>query len=401
MIEAPLTVSTDLGSWPRYNEAVLGFRNYWYPVMFSHSLRRKPKAVTICGEKIALFRGPRNGRDRGQVYALNDRCPHRGIPLSAGRCEFAGTVSCVYHGWTYDLASGNLVGVLTDGPDSPIVGKVNVKTYPVEERAGLIWIYIGEGTPPPVEDDIPEELLLTGAIVEGFCEDRKGNWRFGMENCIDAGHAKYLHRTAIWVFFREMGAWSQGVDMVPSEDGRWIGRIIGPTVAHDYYPGLGDWPKTRPWKKPPNTGTPGKPNKAAQLDSRLPCICRPGHANRGYQGYQIFVPIDATHHRAIMLSMKRARGIEALKFRLKYWADIFWVHDLGFQRFQDQRVIEMMSIPPERLYRPDKSITAWRRWCHETARTTPGTPAQPEIDSARIAFQASPAASRERASAPR
>lgn len=389
-MEATLSASSDLGSWPRYNEAVLGFRNYWYPVMFSNRLRRRPKALTICGEKIALFRVHGKSPNRGKVFALNNRCPHRGVLLSEGRCEFAGTVSCVYHGWTYDLSTGKLVAVLTDGPDSPIVGKVNVKTYPVEERAGLIWVYIGEGTPPPVEDDIPEELLRPGVVVEGFCEDRKGNWRFAMENCIDAGHAKYLHRTAIWTFFREMGVWSQGLDMVPSKDGKWLERVIGPTVAQDTFPGLGTWPKRRPWKKQPTTGTPGKPNKAAQLDSRLPCICRPGHGNRGYQGYQIFVPIDATHHRAIMLSAKRGRGLDALKFRLKYWMDIFWVHDIGFQRWQDQRVIEMMHIPPERLYRPDKSITAWRRWCHETARTEPGSIERPPQDTAPIEFQAVP-----------
>ena len=45
-MEATLSASSDLGSWPRYNEAVLGFRNYWYPVMFSNRLRRRPNART-------------------------------------------------------------------------------------------------------------------------------------------------------------------------------------------------------------------------------------------------------------------------------------------------------------------------------------------------------------------
>ena len=67
-------------------------------------------------------------------------------------------MSCGYHGWTYDLASGTLVAALTDGPDSPICGKVRVRTYPVEERIGIVWVYIGELDPPPVEADIPEEL---------------------------------------------------------------------------------------------------------------------------------------------------------------------------------------------------------------------------------------------------
>src|ERR671919_469998 len=73
-------------------------------------------------------------------------------PLSAGRCVFTGMITCAYHGWTYDLASGDLVAALTDGPDSPICGKasVRVRTYPVEERAGLIWVWPGDEPPPPV-----------------------------------------------------------------------------------------------------------------------------------------------------------------------------------------------------------------------------------------------------------
>jgi len=50
-------------AWPRYSAAGLGFRNYWYPVMPSGSLGKKPSPVTLCGERIALV------RDRGRVYA--------------------------------------------------------------------------------------------------------------------------------------------------------------------------------------------------------------------------------------------------------------------------------------------------------------------------------------------
>ena len=67
--------------YPRYNDAVLGFRNYWYPVMFSRDLGRKPVARTVLGDRLVFF------RSRGKAYALHNRCPHRGIPLSAGRCE--------------------------------------------------------------------------------------------------------------------------------------------------------------------------------------------------------------------------------------------------------------------------------------------------------------------------
>src|SRR5215212_2824681 len=66
------------GNWPRYDAAVFGFRNYWYPVLLSGQVGRKPRAITVCGEKVVLV------RDQGKVYGLHDRCPHRGVPLSCG-----------------------------------------------------------------------------------------------------------------------------------------------------------------------------------------------------------------------------------------------------------------------------------------------------------------------------
>jgi phenylpropionate dioxygenase-like ring-hydroxylating dioxygenase large terminal subunit len=361
------TEQQNLGTWPRYNAAVLGFRNYWYPVMLSRGLRRRPKPITICGDRIALF------RENGKVYALSNRCPHRGIPLSEARREFPGTISCVYHGWTYDLKTGELVGVLTDGPDSPICGKVNVRTYPVEERAGVIWVYVGELEPPPLEDDIPEEFLRKNATVEGYAEVRKGNWREAMENCIDEGHSKYLHRTALTSFWRDMPAWTTGVEMIPSEDGRWIRRVRGDTVVSSDYPGLGQWPKRRPWAKQ-LTG------QSTQLANRLPCYCRVGNprTDKEYVSYQIFVPVDATHYLAMMLSVSWVRGKEKVKFHLNQLWSMRWGKMHGFDP-QDKRMIGLMDIPPERLYRPDRSITGWRKWCQETARPQ-RTDEQPGID---------------------
>jgi nitrite reductase/ring-hydroxylating ferredoxin subunit len=342
-----------LSSWPRYSAAVLGFRNYWYPVMLARELGRKPLPITLCGEKVVLF------KEKEHVYALHDRCPHRGVPLSVGRREFPGTVSCAYHGFTYDLATGELVAVLTDGPDSPICGKVNVKSYPAEVRAGLIWVYVGDSPPPPVEEDIPEEFLRPNTVVEGFTEVRRGNWREAMENCIDEGHSKYLHRYALTTFWREMAAWTKGVDMVPSEDGRWLHRIRGETVVTDVYPRVGLWPRKRFWRKQLR-------GQSTQLSNRLPCFCRVG-TRQGFTSYQIFVPVDETHYLAMMLSVGWTSGLPALRFHLDQWLSSRWGKAHGFDP-QDKWAINLMEIPPERLYRPDKAITGWRRWCQETAR---------------------------------
>lgn len=355
--------------WPRYRAAVEGFRNYWYPVMAARQLRRKPISITLCGEKIALVR---EGR---RVYGLRDRCPHRGVPLSQGRREFPGALTCAYHGWTYDLQSGELAAALTDGPDSPICGKasVRVKTYPVEERAGLLWVYVGDSPAPPVEDDIPEELLRSDAVINGLYEMRQGNWRYAAENAVDEGHAKYLHRKAPWSIFSEFPAWTNGVRMSSSEDGKYLMRIREKSVFEDVYPRFGRWPKRRDFWRRKNRGP------SVSLGMRLPCMSRVVQGG-GWTDYEIFVPVDAERHLAIFLAVRWTSGLDAWLWRLRYWTYIRWFYYVLFNRAQDAWMISMMNIPPEQLYRPDVSVTAWRKWCEEHARVVRASmnePAEP------------------------
>jgi nitrite reductase/ring-hydroxylating ferredoxin subunit len=355
MGEAPQSASRERvrGRWPRYDAAVLGFRNYWYPVLFAHQLGPKPRAITLCGEQIVLV------REGDRVYALHDRCPHRGIPLSQGRREFPGMLTCAYHGWTYDVKTGRLEVVLTDGPDSPICGKVNVRTYPVEERAGLLWVWAGDGPPPPVEEDVPEDLLQPNAVVVGVIFARPGNWRYAAENGIDEGHSRYLHRDALWTFFRKMPAWTQGVRLVPSEDGRWMWRVRGEATFEATYPRIGPWPPRQRRRYRSGKGI------YHRLGIRLPATLM---SEQGYgTDYQIWVPVDADHHLAILLSVTHTTGPRALAFRLRYWLWVRWLHHGQFYG-QDEWMIGLMNTPPEQLYRPDASITAWRKYCEESAR---------------------------------
>src|SRR5690242_8856959 len=99
---------------PLYDDAVLGFREYWYPALRSGDLGNKPRAVKMLGEELVFVRAG------GRAYAMRDRCAHRGMVLSRGTCLAEGTITCPYHGWTFDVANGELVAALTDGPDSTI-----------------------------------------------------------------------------------------------------------------------------------------------------------------------------------------------------------------------------------------------------------------------------------------
>ena len=95
----------------RWNIPEQGFRNYWYPVMLSSQLKKRPVKRRLLGEDIVFW------RDGGKVHALADRCPHRGASLSRGHIRFpgSGTITCPYHGWTYD-GTGQLRACIQEGP---------------------------------------------------------------------------------------------------------------------------------------------------------------------------------------------------------------------------------------------------------------------------------------------
>jgi phenylpropionate dioxygenase-like ring-hydroxylating dioxygenase large terminal subunit len=332
--------------FPQYDAAVLGFEQFWYPVLWSRDLTTKPVALTLFGQPIVFVRD-----GSGTARALQDRCPHRGVPLSLGRCEFPSTITCRYHGWTFDLTDGKLVAVLTDGPDSPICGKAHVRTYAVEECAGLIWIYNGSGTPRPLREQIPAELLDENLVLEGRITTRRGDWRYAAENGFDEGHVKYLHRDAWIVTFTHIPSYVS-VNVGPDDaNDPWITRNVTGVHFEAEYPGLGVWPKKRLWKHK---------KRGVRVSIRMPGMLRVQYD--GWTHFETYVPTVAGEHRYVQIAMTSARGVQALRFRLFYRGYLSWIFHGQFND-QDTAMVEQMKTPPELLYRPDISLIAWRRLC--------------------------------------
>ena len=173
----------------------LGLREYWYPAATSKDLRHNvPLPVQMLGDSLVLFRDA-DGRPR----ALIDRCPHRGPLLSLGQVGVweKGTITCRYHGMTFD-GTGECVGFIADGPESPACGKITAKAYPTEERAGVVWVYMGDQEPADLLASLPYGADL-------FAEKHMFVHRVGLDfnhlatldNDIDLAHPGVLHRSCI------------------------------------------------------------------------------------------------------------------------------------------------------------------------------------------------------------
>ncbi len=125
----------------------------WYMAALAKHVRPGAlKRQMLLGEPVVVGR-----MKDGQAFALRDICPHRGVPLSAGRVMPENTVECPYHGWRF-RADGvcSLIPSTVDGQTIE-PNKIRVRNYPVREQDGLIWVYVGtndrdapKGEPPRV-----------------------------------------------------------------------------------------------------------------------------------------------------------------------------------------------------------------------------------------------------------
>lgn len=159
----------------------------WYPVAWADRLQPgNTIAVTIWQENIAVY------RDRqGQVHALEDACPHKGVALHKGQVQGC-NLTCPYHGWEFN-GRGECVKI-PYFPEGQKLPRANARSYPVLERYNLIWIF--PGNPAKASDRQPIEIAEYGdddwlMIPVGA----QFNAHFSMcnENTMDVFHG-YLHK---------------------------------------------------------------------------------------------------------------------------------------------------------------------------------------------------------------
>jgi nitrite reductase/ring-hydroxylating ferredoxin subunit len=366
----------------------LGLRNYWYPAIARWRLRKKPKGITLLGEKIVLF------RDSGKVFALADRCSHRGAPLSMGNCLYpgSGTVSCPYHGWTFDGATGKCVAKLMEGSDVTPPERATIKSYPVREHAGFIWLFVGDMEAVPFEGDFPNCIADTSQWFSiNNWRTYNCNWRLLMDNLSHDQHAPFLHRDSPELLFQPIFKHATRNSAEPLEDGRGIGHLASDGVHSTNYPGLGPFPPPQEaWYrilKPSGRGKDMDKDSSAIVKygikyrhmNMMPSMALIGRPTGDFFTCRLVTPIDATTTILYNFNLFRRRGsIFTVLNTLKWTFWMSWAHDWLFSD-QDKWVVESIRPGPELLSKTDVGVTSWRWFASKNARCPEQAISSPKI----------------------
>jgi vanillate O-demethylase monooxygenase subunit len=165
-------------------------RDTWYCAGWSTDVTDAPTTKTFLGEPVLLYRTA-----AGRAVALDNRCPHRFAPLHQGQ-RHGDVIACPYHGLQFD-AEGRCVH--NPHGDGKVPQAARLRTYPLCERDGIVWIWMGD----PALADASKVLdagfmneTQTYAIGTGHLAV-KANYLLVMDNLLDLTHAPFLHAGSV------------------------------------------------------------------------------------------------------------------------------------------------------------------------------------------------------------
>jgi phenylpropionate dioxygenase-like ring-hydroxylating dioxygenase large terminal subunit len=160
----------------------------WYVAAFSDEVSSQLLARTLLGRGIVMYRSA-----DGQVVAMDDRCPHRSMPLSAGELR-NDHIICAYHGMQFNT-QGNCVHVPSQTHCPSAMG---VRTYVTLERGPVVWIWMGEIETADPSRLPPQPWLTTGdwETSQGYLYLKASYVRLH-ENLLDLTHLSFLHANSL------------------------------------------------------------------------------------------------------------------------------------------------------------------------------------------------------------
>lgn len=337
-------------------------RRYWQPVLASRNVTTRPREVRILGEDLIVFRD-----GEGRPGLLYPRCMHRGTSLFWGHVEADG-LRCCYHGWKFDV-EGNCIEQPCEPNPCLCRPEHRQPWYPVRERYGLVWAYMGPPEKMPVMPRFDSmEPLEEGEQYLAFDNslgshgDVNGpevvpySWLHMNDNVMDPFHVQVLHTTFSGTqFVREFAVMPQ-VEFEEIDGG----------VIYKAHRDLDDGRQVN------RVSTWIMPNVMCVPDVAM----RPGRPN----GLGFSVPVDDAHSR-ILMTMRVAmtpdgrrpmRGLEAENFKPWHQRTIEERQDQpgDYEAQAGQGAISLHS--EEHLVTSDKGIAMQRRALRRAMDTVAG-----------------------------
>jgi phenylpropionate dioxygenase-like ring-hydroxylating dioxygenase large terminal subunit len=304
------------------------FINFWYPALPSAELRTDPVRVRMLGQEFVLARDL-----SGQVFCLSNVCAHRGGSLANGRLR-DGQLECPYHGWRF-AGSGLCTRIPSLGIDARVPVRARVDSYPVQERYGLVFAFLGDlpESERPTVMPIPEYdnpgWRCNLMIFDGRC-----NYERSVENALDTAHTSFVHGFGKAREERE----------VDFEEHTWGSSFM--TSFHDT-PGLsaGFAPRA-------GTGFHGASCFYTIIE---------GEPGRNTNQYMFELPIDEHHIRIFLVNSRNSR--------LDPSYDAVLIDSCTRVVRQDLAILESLAptVPPrgtsrEYLVLADKPVRRYREW---------------------------------------
>jgi len=279
-------------------------RRYWQPIALSEKVRDLPRKVRVLGEDLILF------RDRkGHPGLLYPRCMHRGTSLLYGRTEDRG-IRCCYHGWLFDVE-----GRCLDQPCEPDGGRhrdaARQPWYPVEERYGFVFAYMGPPQKKPVlprydnlENVGPGERLWRsvggfGSTGDDSLEVVPYSWLHMNDNVMDPFHVQVLHSTFSVVQFVPQFAVMPKVDFFYADHGVCYSALRELDAGQEV-------DRISTWLLPNIMSVPDVTLKAGQS-----------------AGISWVVPVDDSHYvQAMVAKIPESLAFRGMRFNGKTWAEM-------------------------------------------------------------------------------
>jgi len=162
-------------------------RQYWMPAALTQEISDGNGIVPVelLGEHLLLF-SSRNG----ELGLIDRHCPHRGVDLCHARLESDG-LRCPFHGWKF-AKDGRCLEQPGEPEGSRAHQKIRTTAYPVVEKNGIVFAYLGDGDPPPLPGF--DCFRAPDSHVFAFKGLWNCNWLQALEVGIDPVHASFLHR---------------------------------------------------------------------------------------------------------------------------------------------------------------------------------------------------------------